>query len=77
MRPCGRGDDDGIHIAEQLVQVGGDQRARILPGEPLPRRLARIADGRELGVRQPRRSANVVAAPRPGADHAEPQPAHR
>ena len=72
-----RGDDDGVHLGQQLAQIGGDERGRVFLGEPLPRLVAGIADGRELGVSELRRRADVVAAPRPCPDDAEPQPGHR
>jgi len=73
----GRRDHDGVHPAEQVRRVAGDVRSRILACQPLPDLGVGVAHRRELAFRQRRRGADVVLAPHPGADHAEPEATHR
>ncbi len=77
VRPRRRRDHHRVDPAKQVGDIGRDLRRRVLPRHALPHLGVAVAHRRQLRVRQARDGADMVPAPRPGADHAEPEPGHR
>ena len=72
-----RRDDDGVHAAEQIGDVRRGVHPGVLARHTLADRGVGVAHRRQRTLRQARRGADVVPAPRAGADHPDPHAAHR
>ena len=73
----GRRNDHRVRAAQQVGDVARDVRRRVLPRQSLAHFGVEIAHRGQLPLRQARDGADMVAAPRARADHAELEPTHR